>query len=154
MLKKIFKRYQIPNIAPSCIVPAKSLDFSNSPVISGTEAARTLILLYPWFRQVNAGIRALQLKQEPDNEVFRREKPWQQILSSGFKEGRLIYVLNLGLEWPYTGFCGLRIGVERNRANAVLSILEWKNKREKETQIYLSVAWIVQKPWFCSWHLV
>ena len=61
-------------------------------------------------------------------------------MSSGFKEGRLIFVINLGLEWPYKGFCGLRIGVGRDRANAVLSILEWKNKREKETQRYLSVA--------------
>lgn len=64
MLKKIFKIYQVPNMAPSCRVLITPLGFTVSSAFSGAEAALTLNLLFLW----------LEIEKEPYTRVLKRDE--------------------------------------------------------------------------------
>lgn len=105
MLKYMLRRYQRPNMPPSCGVCIAAHGFGVSSTLSGNEAApaRTFKLWYLWLRHTkDKEIRVLKRVKEPKREVCRHETPRLKARPTGSKEDVLRFKQNL---------C-LRIGVE------------------------------------------
>lgn len=121
----MLRRYQRPNMPPSCKVCIAALGSGVSSTLSGTEAvpARVFKLLYLWLRHFqDEEIRALKGVKEPKREVCRHETPRLKARSAGSKEDELRIKQNLRL----------RIGVEAGaRATEEPCILVERGGRRK-----------------------